>query len=456
MALVKLQPDSPAVDNSKTLPEVLKEENKSVFTTLFPEAKADTLLKFVEGYPWTVNFYGQMVNDANTLEHLDPGIPGLLQPVYHVVEMILQVSTPLTSNYDETNGITTVTGTALFPYGIKPNQGDSFIASVDSGEDAIFVINNVFRKTHRKNALYEVTYSLYKYTSQDPGTVATLNTKIQERYFFNKDTNYFNRDLLITAEVKEARERLIRYLRESEDYYFGAFAQKDAGSIFIPGTEDAYYDPHLMNFLTKTVPYSRLIQYPFFKYTFRDKYASQQTFFDMLLGRNLSFYRTINQQQGFVNTAAMYTSSRFGTAFHAGVDYMLYPKSPNVKKDIDKFAIQSPIDVFKTGYVTGKNYELLNLTIKTKNNDTEYVKPVLHAMFENDYYVVSENFYNYIQDNSTYADTSFVELIIYKFLRSEAIAKEDLVVLMESYQQWSLLHQFYILPVMWLIIRNTL
>ena len=175
MALVKLQPDSPAVDNIKTLPEVLREENKSVFTTLFPEAKGDLLLKFVEGYPWTVNYYGQLVNDANTLEHVDPGTPALLQPYYYVADMVIQVSTPLSSNYDESSGVTTVTGAALFPFGIKPNQGDAFIASVDSGEDAIFVINNVFRKTHRKGSLYEVNYSLYKYTSQDPGTMATLS-----------------------------------------------------------------------------------------------------------------------------------------------------------------------------------------------------------------------------------------------------------------------------------------
>ncbi len=456
MALVKLQPDSPAVDNTKTLPEVLREENKSVFTTLFPEAKGDLLLKFVEGYPWTVNYYGQLVNDANTLEHVDPGTPALLQPYYYVADMVIQVSTPLSSNYDESSGVTTVTGAALFPFGIKPNQGDAFIASVDSGEDAIFVINNVFRKTHRKGSLYEVNYSLYKYTSQDPGTMATLESKIQERYFFNKDTNYFNRDLLITSDVKEARERLTKYLRESEDYYFNMFAQRDAGNIFLPGTEDAYYDPQLINFITKTVPYTRLNQYPFFKYTFRDKYASQQSFFDMVLARNISFARSINKQQSFVNAGAMYNSTRFGTAFHAGVDYFLYPKTPNLKQDIEKFAIQSPIDVFKTGYVTENNYELPTLTIKTKNNNTEYVKPVLHAMFENDFYVVSENFYNYIQDNTAYANTSFVELMIYKFLKSEAIAKEDLVVLMESYREWSLLHQFYILPVMWLIIRNTI
>lgn len=456
MALVKLNPDSPAVNNQKTLPQVLGEENKSVFTTLFPEAKASSLLKYVEGYPWTVNYYGQMVNDANTLEHVDPGAPVLTQPYYHVSGMILQVTAPLTSNYDESSGVTTVTGAGLFPFGIKPNKGDAFIGTVDSGEDAIFVINSVFRKTHRKDSLYEVNYSLYQYTSASPGTVVTLNEKIQERYFFNKDTNYFNRDLLVTSDVKEAKERLAKYLRESQDYYFATFPQKDAGNIFIPGTDGAYYDQHLINFLTKTVPYSTLIQYPFFKYTYRDRYADQQTIFDMLLMRNVRYGNRINKQQGFVNASSIYNSGRFGTMAFAGVDFLVYPKSPSEKTDIDKFALRDPVTVFNTGYVTEKNYEVLPLTIKTKKNDTEYVKPVLHSMFENDYYVVSENFYKYIDDNSFYADTSFIELMIYKFMKSEAIAREDLVVLMESYHQWSLLHQFYLLPVIWLIIRNTI
>lgn len=456
MALVQLKPDSPAVNNHSTIPQALSEPNKSVFTTLYPESKATALLKFVEGYPWTVNYYGQLVNDANTLEHVDPGIPQLLQPMYKVSGMVIQVSTPMTSSYDETSGVTTVNGSAIFPFGIRPNKGDAFVASVDSGEDAIFVINTVYRKTHRKETLYEVNYSLYKYTSTDPGTVLTLEQKTNEVYYFNKDTNYFNRDLLITKDVKEAKERLGRLLRESEEYYFATFAQKDAAGILIPGVEDAYYDPALTQFLTKTVEYSKLIQQPFFRYTFRDKYAEQKTFFDLLLSRNLATVNTINRQQGFVSTASLYNSTRFGTTFHAGVDYILYPKTPNTALDIDKFAIRGPVDIFKTGYVTAKNYTLPVFTIKTKNNDTVYEKPVLHSLFENDYYIVSENFYNYVNDNAQYAGTSFAELMIYRFIKKQAISREDLVILMETYHQWSYLHQLYLLPIFWLIIRNTL
>jgi hypothetical protein len=435
---------------------VLGEENRSNFTTLYPEDKVNSLLKYVEGYPWTVNYYGQLVNDANTLEHVDPGMPALLQPYYHVSGMILQVSSPLSSNYDEASAVTTVTGSGVFPFGIHPNRGDAFIAAVDSGQDAIFVINSVVRKTHRKDSLYDVNYSLYGYVSANQGIVSTLESKVQERYFFNKDSNYFNRDLLITSEVKEARTRLVKYLRDSEQYYFSAFAQKDAGSVYIPGTEGAYYDPRLMEFISKTVSFDVLSQYPFFKYMYRDKYINQSCFFDMLLNRNLAMVSSIHQQQGFVSSAATHNSSRFGSVFHAGVDYILYPKSPDQSKNIDKFIYRDPIDAYATGYKTAKNYSVSALTIQTKNNELLFIKPLLHTLFVDDYYIVSENFYNYVDNKNLYEGISFAELMIYKFLKSEAIALEDLVLLIQSYREWSLLHQFYLLPVIWLIIRNSL
>lgn len=456
MPMLKLNPTSQSTTNIKTLPTVLSTDNKSNFTTLFPESKLTSLLKYVEGYPWTVNYYGQLVNDANTLEHVDPGTPSLLQPYYQVSKMVMHVSSPLTANYDEATAVTTVTGSALFPLGIHPNRGDIFIATVDSGEDAIFVINSVIRKTHRKESLYDVNYSLYGYTSANASLVTTIEDKVQERYFFNKDANYFNRDYLITSEVKEARDRLQVYLRDSQSYYFSVFAQKDSGGLYIPGTADSFYDPHLTEFISKTVSFDILSQSAFYKFMYRDKYISQPSFFEMLLNRNISMNSHIHRQQGFVNSASTHNSTRFGSVFHAGVDYILYPKNPDTTKDIDKFIYRDPIDAYTSGYVTDKNYHISSLTVQTKSNNNLYTKSLLHELFVDDYYVVSSNFYNYIENKNLYEQISFAELLIYKFLKSEAIALEDLVLLIQSYREWSLLHQYYLLPVAWLIIRNSL
>jgi len=242
MAIVTLQPDAqPLIDT--TLPETIQEPNSSIFTSLLPVSKINSLLKYVEGYPWTIHYYGQLLNKNNTLEHFDPNTPNLTQSYYKVNNLILQVSSPLSSSYDSTTGITSVTGTAIAPYKLTPNTGDVFIAQVDTGEDAIFHITSVSRKTHLKESLYEISYTLYSYTSANPSFISTLDERVNSTYYFNKDTNFFNRDILIKPSVKEATDRLKNFLIEAEDYYFNTFARKQTGTIFIPGVDYALYDP---------------------------------------------------------------------------------------------------------------------------------------------------------------------------------------------------------------------
>src|SRR5574344_1374122 len=126
MALVKLQPSSPLLGVADTLPEALAKPNESTFTSLYPESKVGSLLKYVEGYPWTVHYYGQILNRSNTLNHVDPGITALSQPYYEINDAILQVSSPLSTSYDQNTGVTTVNGSALVPFKMTPNVGDFF------------------------------------------------------------------------------------------------------------------------------------------------------------------------------------------------------------------------------------------------------------------------------------------------------------------------------------------
>lgn len=78
---------------------------------------------------------------------------------------------------------------------------------------------------------------------------------------------------------------------------------------------------------------------------------------------------------------------------------------------------------------------------------------MLHPMFQDDYYIVSKSFYDYISSNGSVIDISYIELIIYRFLKKEAIPKEDLYLVVSNYQKWSLLHKLYLLPIMWFIIN---
>lgn len=456
MPVVQLQPTSSGNDNQITVQEVLAKPSQSNFTTLFPEASAGTLLKYVEGYPWTVHYYGQLLNTANGLAHFDNTSPALLGPVQEIRDLVLQVTTPLSSTYDESTAVTTITGSAILPFKVVPNAGDCFIANVDSGEDAIFVVNSVIRKTHRKETLYEVNYALLKYVSADPTFIAALKQRVQDTYFFNKDTNFFNRDVLVTPVVKEAADQLKALIHDSQAYYFQVFPQWELGSLLLPGTEDTYYDPLLKDFIQKTVDLPPDIGARFYSYSYSDRYIGKQCFFDMLLQRNIGLHSVIGKQYGFTSTASLRNHMRFNSIYLTQVRNIIYPKTPDVRADIDTMMPTGPASTLSPSPKTVGNYSLGSLIVQTKNNDNLFNKPLLHELFLNDYYLVTEHFYAYLLDNSTYESISYFELLLCKFIKREAIAREDLVFLLRDYHKWSLLHQFYLLPLAWLMVKVNL
>lgn len=226
MAIVRRKPDV-ELPIETTIPTVTPNSHQSNFTDLVPVSRIESLLKYVEGYPWTVDYFGIIRAAGNTIEHFDPGTPNLIQSYYKVNQLIMHVTSPLSSSYDQNTGITTINGTSLMPFGTTPNVGDLFLANVDTGEDAYFHVTSVSRKQYTKNSLYEINYNLHIYNSDDESFGATLNSRVNSDYFFNKDSDHFNRDLLIKPSVKEAMDRLKVFMVESQDYYFRTFPRTE-------------------------------------------------------------------------------------------------------------------------------------------------------------------------------------------------------------------------------------
>ena len=445
MGVIGLKPSASIAQPIKTSPEAMMEPNKSTFTSLFPETVSKTLLKYVEGYPWTISYYGQLLNTNNTVERFDPSTPNLNQSYYLVNDMVLQVSSPLSSNYEQTTGVTTITGSGLTPYKITPNVGDVFIANVDSGEDAIFLVTSVTRKTYRKDTIYEIDYSLYSYTSTTPDFVTRLSERVQDSYWFNKDTDYFNRDVLIKPSVKEAIDRLKLFVKESKELYFRKFSIRGNGGILVPGLREKLYDPHMVSFISKTIDNDTLVTNHSKTYSFSDPYIEQPTFLDMFLSRNINLDTVINPRQVFTSVIDLQASNpRLGYITHTGMDAILYPVDPS--NSVYGFEPIDAINIYNPVSDTNTNDYNRDISVSSNNNGV-FSKPLLHSLFVGGFYIVSENFY--LGEN-----TSFIEDILYKFITREGIAREDLAIACEDFRSWSDLHQFYLLPLLWVICNN--
>lgn len=217
------------------------------------------------------------------------------------------------------------------------------------------------------------------------------------------------------------------------------------------------FDPLLVEFISKIVSYDRLGNSRVYSHAHNDKYVNQSSIWDMLVTRSLSMLPVTHRKHHFIRTGLLKSSARLGTIVHTGVDYILYPVEPNkgtnvgVERDPITDPSEAPVVLSDGNYFIDDSYVL-----ETTNNDSVYSKRLLHPLFENDYYVVSEGFYKYLEDKSEFDSVSFVELLMYKFLKGEAIAREDLALAVQNYPSWSLLHQLYILPVMWLLTKTQL
>jgi hypothetical protein len=460
MGIVTLRPDQPP--NQVTTPEVTVDQEKSNFNSLIPESSVIAVLKYPEGYPWTVDYYGQIINENNTLNTFDPNIPNLVNPYYKIKQLILQVTTPLNSSYDSATGVTTITGAAITPYKITPNPGDVFLAKVDTAEDAIFIITSVNRKTYRKDTLYEITYTLSFYKSSNPLWMDNLEARVQDVYYFNPDTNYFNRDHLITPETKEAQDRLKALVHTSKSYYFSKFFDTETSTLVVPGQEYKLYDHRLIKFILKT---NDVLEHPnlskmYVNNAYDNYYMNQESILDLLFRRDLTYLPLIAKQHKFISTSYFRNIPKLNNLLSIGIHYCLYPIDANKKTQYnnrpyyleDTDDTVNPYTTYNHTVDNNNNFILSNIPVTTLTG----TKNTIHEVFLNNYYIVSENFYNYVNDQSaTNANNiSFIELMIYKYLKKEAITSKDLYFCIKSYQLWDDITQFYLLPVLWYLSKN--
>lgn len=453
MPIVKLHPEQNA-QIQLTTPESVAEPSSSNFNELVPDQSIVSLIQYTEGSPWTVDYYGQIVNKNNTLNSYDPSIPNLLNPYYLIKGMILSVDQPLSSNYDSATGITTISGVGNCPLTVTPNVGDLFVAKVDNGEDGIFIVNNVSRHTHHKTTLYEIQYSLYSYVSVNPTWLENIESKVQDRYYFNPDTNFYNRELLITPEVKEAKDRLKDILRTSRTYYFNKFIHPKLSAFLIPGVDKNLVDTKFTEYIFATngiYDYPQLLKAQIHN-DYNEYYLKDPTILQAIINRNINYLPLVNKKYHFVSTYYFRNTPALTGMGVVGVDYMLYPENVDLSSRVDylPYFIEAPDATYQAATDNNSTIDP-TLTIEIVGG----FKNILHPLFEDNYYIVSENFYNYAQEqNTTNANAiSFIELLIYKHINKLTITHKDFYMAIRDYSKWPSLHQFYLLPVLWNMIE---
>lgn len=440
--------------------EQIKEPRESTFTALVPENNVNRLLKYLDGYPWTVDYYGQILNTHSIGNHLDDSLGDLSQPYVKINKLIMYVDSDLSSSYNAKDNTTSLVGSAVLPLDITPNVGDTFIANIDSGEDAIFTITRVDEPSYRKNRVYIIDYTMTGITNDHSDLVERLEKRVNEQYYFDSLVGSRRENHLVTGVQYDSGKRLQEFIFDSQGYYFNVFRQDTTGALSIPGHPMSVADNYLTTFITRTVNLRNDTHKNIYDYSDITNTKGRDNLLSALILRQRPITQRFDTQIVFINPMSIRNRSVYSSPWYLNVDYISYPKEvkkgfiSNDKKTED---ITGAEDI-RTG-VNYYDYPIPEIGVKgtvNLNGEGFSVIPLLPMLFEDDYYIVSKNFYDYFNDKTLAGKLSFVEVLIYKYVTGETLSREDLVKVIENWQDWSPLHQYYLLPVMWHLIRTTM
>lgn len=408
-----------------------------------------SLLAYITGSPWTVNYYSQVISKHNDLREVDTGQPNVYQQYQLVNNLEIRVLSQLASSYDEDTGITSTTGTANFYPFVIPNVNDYFTAEADLNKKALFRINKVYRKSFNKQSVYEIDYTLVGYTDST-AEYNELNDKVIHKYYFNKERLIEGLQPILKEEDQNQVIDLNYLYSDILNYYLSTFYNQRYMTLVLPGQDKAIYDSFLVNYLlsiletTDSNIVKDIRQIP----TDNEFYLKQDQLFSLMSRKDFKSISRCNQVMGLVSKTAFKYNGNIQGFIYSTMTYMMYPDLPDTSLMIsEKPTIKDVIaDALLTDTTNSKGLDV-DVEIDVLTID-EVDHPYIYHAHKDNKYIFSDNFY------LDTVNKSILEMLTISYLKNETIDKTMLISLANKYKDWNRMDQFYYGPIILTLIKE--
>ena len=435
----------------KTKPNVPKVEPKEYKSIIHDDrvTPINSLVAYIEGASWTVDYYSQVVSEHNDLREIDPGQSGVFQQYQKILGYELRVSTALTSNYDAETGISTVSGNANIYPGLIPNISDYFVTDTNYNKKAIFRLTNVERKTFNFESTYYIEYELVGYID----TLQTLYSDLEEKsirtYHFSKERLIDGFQPLVKEEEYQEIQNLAKAYYSLLRYYFNTFYNPRYNTIVLPGQESVIYDSMLVSYLSSIITTeddSHMLNMRVLP-TNNEPYLNQPNIWSAFRNRDYSEISYVNKEMGLVNKKVFDKNTFIKSIAFYNIDYLIYPKVTDntalTLKDKEPHLLLDD-DIIQT---VSYDKKLLNLISNTYIHDTVSYNIIKDVSITP--YVLSLDFYNNTENKSLF------EICVKDYLERKTVNLKQLSVLIHNFKKWPRLEQFYYGPMLLSIIKST-
>lgn len=449
----------PVATRAPTAPPVMKPALPAIEPKSYESIVVDdnqrplnSLITYMEGTPWTVDYFNQIVTKDNDIRELDPGQVNIYQQYTKIAGLEIRVTAALTNSQDTESGLVTVTGNALIYPFMVPNAGDMFVAEAAEGRKGIYRIETVERKTFNRESAYSIEYQLVCYTDTDTEMYQNLEAKAIRTYYFDKERLLEGLQPNLIPEDYQRMNDLRVYYEELCRFYFKTFFSREFSTLIVPGQDIAIYDSFLVNYILRIVdtfdaPEIRQVKNLSNE---QESYLTQNQFWTALFERDLGILKTCNREMGLVSIKSFGYDPAYHGLRYTKLDYVIYPvitdqsvfsghSKPIVKVESMETLVRAPAQTGSLSALIHDNYIAQNQSI-----------PFIHPMLTDKAYVLSNVFYE------EQIGQSIIESLTLDYIKGNALNIDRLVQLTSHHIHWGRLEQFYYIPILLTLIKSAI
>ena len=410
-----------------------------------------SLTAHIQGYPMTVDYYGQILGAHNDPREVDPAQAGTYQQYTRINGFDIRVTEPLDLSYDEDNTLSTITGSAYIYPDVIPNTYDYFLIKTTRGKSALFRIINVIRKSMNRDTLHEVTYVMVGYIDV-AGTgkehYDALQKKVTNEYYFHGDRLAEGKTPLLRPQEHQHIENLFVDYRRVIEYYVSTFFHLTSQTLILPGQSTAIFDRFLVDFLLKICQVNdhplivKIRQMNLEK----DRFGEQPQIWKAIVERNPIYVAQANKYMGVVGRSQFLLDHWVVGNRYLPMDQYIYPTEGDNSVEIPTDpSIKNTDDIIQD--TTGPNGSFYSQGTNVFLSATGNVDIYKRVLVDN-YYVLSSEFY------SKGNNQCLLEKVLWDYLDNKALQLDEVAALTRQYYSLNRLEQFYYGPIVLLLVRD--
>lgn len=424
-------PETPSEVINKVLPDKNKYETIEIVNR---DKQLDKIVQYIEGKKWEVSYYLQLITKDNEIGRFDYNSPDVSKQYMLLNNMVLYVQDSLSQNSSNE-----LVGSAIVNANITPNAGDVFVATLMGNRRGLISITSVESKDYNLNTVWHIEFKLDIFLDTNDVIIDKLNEMVVKTYYYDDDFLMTNSEPILLEEDFKNKRKITISIKEIIEYYFKTMYNSEKSVLAIPGQNEVVIDIMYQEFIFKLVnandsEYITKIT----RNTIPNDAFLQPTILDAILLRNSDIVNSCNRKSKVLSIGNFSNSNiHLRNIGYMGIRYVIYPDTPD-------------ISIMETPDKSSLNSINLNPSpnpYRDNKGVVENLLPVLDTT--NEFYIFTEHFYKDNRENM-----SIFEIAVRAYLDGETIDNETLASLIDDYQYWDRVQQFYFIPILVVLLKD--